>query len=85
MGISAEHCKMYGSDKRFTTSNYQLNTCPRDEYNIVIGAKKCLEKDLLDKHGKRVRFIKSLDDLEKEKVALQAGLRSEEIMTAVSH
>jgi hypothetical protein len=74
---------MYGSDKMFTTSNYELTTCPRDEYNIVIGAKKCSEKDLLDKHGKRVRFIKSLDALAKEKVALQAGLRSDEILTTV--
>jgi hypothetical protein len=80
-----EHCAMYGHDEPFETTNYGVRTCPRQEYEITTGKKHCTAKDMLDRNGKRVRDVRTIEELQQHKAAQKAGLVEEELIAVVCH
>jgi hypothetical protein len=83
-GMADEHCVMYGHDEPFETSNYSVRTTPRQEYEITTGKRDCAAKDKVDKKGKLVRIIRSIEELKLLKVVQKAGLVEEELIAVVS-
>ncbi len=81
--IENEHTTMFGFDREFTTSNYLVTTTPRKEYEIATGKRKCPEGDMLDRKGRRVRVIRSIDALKTLEICRRAGLRDYEILAVV--
>ena len=82
--IKDEHCTMAGCEVEFTTSNYGVTTTPNREYDISTGVLECPEKDMVDKKGRRVRTIVSLEDLKKLELCQSAKLTDDEITSVVS-
>jgi hypothetical protein len=75
---------MAGCDTPMVTVNYGVETTPRKEYEITVGTRPCPDKDLLDKLGKRVRVIKSIEGLKKLPLVGKAGLIEGEVVSVVS-
>ena len=74
---------MEGCDESFESTNYGVMTTPRKEYEISTGARKCPEKDMLDRMGRRVRIVKPTGELMELKAARRAGLIEQEILAVV--
>ena len=74
---------MIGCDREFTTGNYLVTTTPRKEYEIATGKRECPEGDMLDRKGRRVRVIRSIDALKTLEICRRAGLRDYEILAVV--
>ncbi len=83
VGMKNEHCKMPGYNFDFTTGNYGVRTTPMKEYEISTGKRECSMSDMLDRKGKLVRFIKSLDTLRDLELCTKAQLTGEEILAVV--
>ncbi len=81
--IEHEHTTMFGCEREFTTSNYLVTTTPRKEYEIATGRRECPEGDKLDRKGRRVRVIRSIDALKTLEICRRAGLRDYEILAVV--
>ena len=79
-----EHCVLDGCNVEFTTSNYNITTTPRREYEIVADKLVCPEDQLKDSKGQTVRIVRSMEDLMKLDAVQQAGLRPIEIISVVS-
>ena len=82
-GMREEHCAAFGWDEEFETTNYGVRTTPRQEYEIAHGERECPAQNMLDKKGKRVRAIRSLDDLRLVEAVKRGGLVDEEIVAVV--
>ena len=94
-GIKAEHCSRKDSRVYFETSNYNIKTCPLEEWNLVVsensehfmGTKDAVESVLskATKEGKMKnnRRIPLLNELKNLDVVKQSGLRDEEILAVV--
>ena len=82
-GMACEHCIMYGFDRKFVTANYGIVTCPRDEFEIVMGQRACPEENLVDPSGRRVRWIRPLSALRAESVCVESKLTDPEIVAVV--
>jgi hypothetical protein len=74
---------MWGFDGEFTTSNYGLTSTPQREYEISTGQRVCPEKDMQDKHGRRVRVIRRIEELKQLKLCQNAHLTDDEILAVV--
>ncbi len=65
-GMEIEHCGMPNSYTKFRTSNYNIETCPADEWNIV---KKC-DKSFETKEPERIipnyQELKKLSEVQLE-------------------
>ncbi len=83
-GMENEHTKAFGRDVEFTTGNYGVTTTPRKEYEIATGKRECPEGDMLDKNGRTVRVIRSIDTLRTLEICRRAGLTDYEILAVVS-
>ncbi len=81
--IENEHTTMFGCDMEFTTSNYLVTTTPRKEYEIAMGRRECPDGDMLDRKGRRVRVIQSIDTLRTLDICRRAGLKDYEILAVV--
>jgi hypothetical protein len=67
LAMENEHCKYAGCDVMFTTSNYNITTCAKKEWDIVAGKQSCPEQDMIDVRGKKVRVIRVLNsEVEKQ-------------------
>ena len=78
--MQMEHCSETGSDMFFTTRNYGIVTCARDEWNIVVNGAPPPSGHVL--HGRILRdmhAMQQLYDIGKQK----AGLRPEEVRAVV--
>ena len=82
-GIEAEHCIFGGCDYEFETPNYKLKTTPKKEYEISTGKTPCVGRDLQDQNGKKVREIKSLEELKGLDLCRTAKLNDQEILSVV--
>jgi hypothetical protein len=82
-GMENEHLAMAGHDEEFETDNYGLRTTPADEFNIATGRMTCQEKNLLDRHGRRVRIIRRIEELKTLKLVEKAELTDDEILAVV--
>jgi hypothetical protein len=82
-GMADEHCLMYGHDEPFETSNYGVRTTPRQEYEITTGKRDCTAKNMEDRKGKLVRFIRRIEELKLLKAAQKAELVEEELIAVV--
>jgi hypothetical protein len=86
-GMRQEHCEKAGHNKEFDTFNYGLTTTPEKEYQIALTGKfegkDISTRELCDKSGKRVRFIKPLDDLQTLPVVCESELKPYEILSVV--
>ena len=78
-----EHCKMAGYNRAFTTGNYGVTTTPLAEYEISTGKRECSKRDMLDRNGKLVRSIQSLDELRDKPLCIKAELTYDEILAVV--
>ncbi len=67
----------------FTTSNYGVTTTPEREYKISTGQLECPAKDMVDRKGRRVRVIHTLEELEKLVLSRRAKLTLNEILAVV--
>jgi hypothetical protein len=79
-----EHCVMYGHNIIFLSSNYGLQTTPRDEYNIATGQQLCTRDQMLDKHGHEVRVIRPIELLMGLDIVKNSKLGQEEVTAVVS-
>ena len=61
----------------FTTDNYHITTCARNEWKIIVES----EVDLADMHNSRK--IPSIEDLYNSVLAREAGLRRVEVIAIV--
>ena len=75
--MKLEHCLKKGSGHEFTTDNYQITTCARNEWKIIVES----EVDLADMHNSRK--IPSIEDLYNSVLAREAGLRRVEVIAIV--
>jgi hypothetical protein len=82
-GMEEEHCVKAGCDDEFVSTNYDVRTTPRKEYEITNGRRECPPEDMLDKKGRKVRIVRDLEELKMLKVAQAAGLTEEEIVAVV--
>ena len=82
-GMEDEHCAKAGCTVDFDTSNYGVRTNPRKEYEISTGRRACPAEDMLDKAGKKVRVVRSIDSLKALKIVTRAGLTEDEILAVV--
>ena len=73
-GMEEEHCEMYGHNVPFTTKNYGITTTPEKEYKIITGEIQCPEEDKMDRDGKIVRAIKTIEDLQELQHAKDCNL-----------
>ncbi len=92
--MEAEHCQMTGSDLEFTTPNYRLKTCPKDEWRLLALRRgqtmeaflaKCRSEQLAvglgeGHHGRRIPDVDKLLRLESSK---EAGLQVVEVIMVV--
>jgi hypothetical protein len=85
-GMRDEHCEeRFGCNVEFTTTNYQITTTPKKEYDIASDPEKCQEKDKMNKERtKKIRNVKRLGELVKLGIAEQAHLRLFEVKAIVS-
>ena len=74
-GMQLEHTS---NTDIFTTTNYNLTTCPADEWAYAVG-----EKIPADEHMAHGRSIKSIDDLEDSELSTTAGLTRAEVVSVV--
>ena len=82
-GLEAEHRTMHGADAAFTTTNYNITTCPRAEYDIVVGERECPQEQRKDLSGRVVRRLRPVAELQQERMSVEAGLGHEEIVAVV--
>jgi hypothetical protein len=82
-GMDDEHCSLSGHDVPFKTDNYEIMTTPAQEFNITVRNAICPPENMLDKAGKRVRFIRSIEELKTEPLVIKAKLKDEEIVSVV--
>ena len=85
-GMEDEHCEeSLGCDVEFTTNNYNINTTPKKEYEIVKDPDQCPEEDKKDKDRKKiVRNVKRPSELAASSQAVQAKLMLFEVLAIVS-
>ncbi len=74
---------MWGSDYKFTTTNYGIITTPLKEYEISTGKRHCPEEDMKDIKGKRVRIIRPIEEHRLLKLCSKAHLTDDEILAVV--
>ena len=74
-GMQSEHTR---NSDTFTTRNYNITTCPADEWAYVLG-----EKTPTDGHMAHGRNIKSIDSLMRMELTQTAGLSRTEVMSIV--
>ncbi len=74
---------MHGADVPFTTTNYNITTCPRAEYDIVVGECECPLEQRKDLEGRLVRRLRPVAELQRERMSVEAGLGREEIVAVV--
>jgi hypothetical protein len=76
-GMRREHCSKQGYDHHFTTSNYQIQTFPKNEWQIVVDKRE----DLADmSHGRQLVDISILMKLE---MVIKANLTRQEVIAIV--
>ena len=83
LGIKMEHTEKPGHNILFESSNYGIQTCPADEYNIVMGFKECPKNQCLDRSNHQVRFVRPLEDLASHRLAKEAKLNKAEVIAVV--
>ena len=85
-GMEDEHCdEVLGCDVEFTTTNYNIKTTPRREFEIANNPEKCPEEDKKDKDRKKiVRNVKRPSELAASSQAVQANLMLVEVLAIVS-
>ena len=85
-GMLHEHCEeSLGCSVEFTTTNYQITTTPKKEYEIASDPDKCPEEDQMNQEKtKKIRNVKRLDELVKLDIAKQALLILFEVKAIVS-
>jgi hypothetical protein len=82
-GMKDEHCVMWGFNVMFKTSNYGLRTTPQKEYEISAGLRPCPAEDMNNKHGRRVRVIRPIEELKQIRLSQRADLTDDEILAVV--
>jgi hypothetical protein len=82
-GMEEEHCVKAGCDDGFISSNYDVHTTPRKEFEIATGKRACPPEDMLDRKGDTVRAVRSIEELKGLKLTQKAGLTEEEIVAVV--
>jgi len=87
-GMESEHCEIsLGCDVEFTTTNYEIKTTPKREYDIARNVQECPEEDKKDKKKKTdkiIRKVKKIDELVEMPTAVQAKLTFFEVLAIVS-
>jgi len=85
-GMEDEHCEeSFGCNVEFTTNNYNINTTPKKEYEIVKDPDQCPDEYRKDKERKEiVRHIKRSEESLKSTLAEQAELVLMEVRAIVS-
>ncbi len=79
-----EHCEEnLGSNEEFTTTNYNITTTPKKEYEIAKGLRACSEEDKKDKTGNIVRRVQDVEKLANQETAVGAKLILLEVLTVV--
>ena len=76
--MEIEHCDMDNSNTVFITGNYQVKTCPADEWCIVVKRDGTVQADM--RHDRR---IPDIDELMHSDEATKAGLQRVEIISVV--
>jgi hypothetical protein len=79
--MRAEHCERADSHDTFTTSNYNLSTNPALEWSYAVDGAKAPHEQLLDKEGREVRKIRSINELMKLDIVKKAGLHRAEVIS----
>ena len=74
--IQNEHCTRSGHDFRFKTPNYNSETCPQIEWEVVVDGKTA-------ENMENGRLIPKLGDLEKLPISIRADLKFFEIIMLV--
>ena len=82
-GMEDEHCVKTGNSDEFVTGNYGVQTNPRWEYEIASGRRTCPAEQMLNKKGRKVRAVRSIEELMSLKIAIKAGLTEDEILAVV--
>ena len=79
--MEMEHCTGKGSREYFVTDNYNIRTCPFDEWQITVlhDLSKATSPEATA-HGRR--FV-PIDDLMQEGVATQSKLTRHEVIAVV--
>ena len=75
--MKLEHCLKKGSGHEFTTDNYQITTCARNEWKIIVENEVCLA-DM-----RNSRKIPSIEDLYNSVLAREAGLLRVEVIAII--
>ncbi len=78
-----EHFVKAGCDDEFVTSNYDIRTTPRKEYEIATGRRACPPGDMLDKKGRKVRDVRRTEELMGLNLVQRAGLEEVEVLAVV--
>ena len=71
--------KEHKSKAKFTAPNYKIETCPADEWQIILNVEKEFEK----KYEGHQRTIPDYKELLKSERAIQAKLTSSEIIAII--
>ena len=76
--MKAEHCTKSGYNVEFKTSNYDIVTTPKDEWEIVVEGKQCPAH-----HLGYNRKIQRIDALMKTSTAVDSKLKNFEVASVV--
>jgi ankyrin repeat protein len=79
--MRAEHCERADSLVEFTTSNYSLRTTPALEWNYAVEGVQPPPGHFLNKEGRAVRKIRSIEELMKLDIVIKAGLERAEVIS----
>jgi hypothetical protein len=75
--MEAEHCRSGGHQVEFVTDNYNIRTCPANEWAITV----CGNAPLADmRHARR---LEAIDDLMNKEIAKSAKLTRCEVIAVV--
>ena len=78
--MESEHCKKAGSRKLFHAANYDIKTCPADEWGYVV-----LRSPVPEEQMSHNRKIPKIEDLKQLDLTIQANLKDEEIIAVVQY
>jgi hypothetical protein len=79
--MKSEHCERLDSRVAFTTSNYNLLTEPALEWSYAVDGVAPPHEQLLDKDGRAVRTIRTIDELMQLDIVKKAGLHRAEVIS----
>ncbi len=75
--MKAEHCSKGGHQEYFVTGNYNIRTCPENEWKITVGG------DFSNADMGHSRRLSTIDDLMQENIVDVANLARCEVISIV--